>query len=94
MSFGSAADYAQIISGAGEGASSAMQGSAQYANSKREAKEAKRRTLSNLLNKAYGRNQGLFRVGQEHQDDMNDYQSQMMQQIARGFVDALNGSTQ
>lgn len=94
MSFGSAADYAQIISGAGEGASSAMQGSAQYANSKREAKEAKRRTLSNLLNKAYGRNLGLFRVGQEHQDDMNDYQSQMMQQIARGFVDALNGSTQ
>lgn len=92
-SYGSASDWSQIISGAGQGAGTAMQGATANATSKREAKEAKRRTLSNLLNQALKRNQGLFRVGQEHSDEMNDFQSQAMQQVARGFVDALQGST-
>ncbi len=91
--YGSAKDWASIISGAGQGASSAMQGTAAYASSKAEAKEAKRRTLANLMSQAMKRNQGLFRVGQEHADDMNDFQSQAVQQVARGFVDALQGST-
>lgn len=91
--YGNARDWSQIISAAGQGAGSAMQGAASYATSKQEAKEAKRRTLANLLNSALKRNQGLFRVGQEHADDMNDFQSQAMQQVARGFVDALQGST-
>ena len=91
--YGSAGDWSQIISGAGQGAGSAMQGASAYATSKKEAKEAKRRTLANLLNNALRRNQGLFRTGQEHADDMNDFQSQAMQQVARGFVEALQGST-
>jgi len=91
--YGSAGDWASIISGAGQGASSAMQGATAYATSKKEAKEVKRRTLANLMNQAMKRNQGLFRMRQEHQDDMNDYQSQAIQQVARGFVDALQGST-
>jgi hypothetical protein len=32
-------------------------------------------------------------MGQEHSDDMNDFQSQALQQVARGFVQALQGST-
>ncbi len=91
--YGSAQDWASIISGAGQGVGSAMQGASAYATSKQEAKEAKRRTLANLLNQAMKRNQGMFRTGQEHQDDMNDFQSQAMQQMARGFVDSLQGST-
>lgn len=91
--YGSAADWSQIIAAAGKGAGQGMQGAAAYANSKREAKEAKRRTLANLLSQSLKRNQGLFRAGQEHQDDMNDFQSQAVQQVARGFVDALQGST-
>lgn len=91
--YGSAADWSTIISGAGQGAGSAIQGAAAYANSKAEAKEAKRRTLANLLNQALKRNQGLHRVGQEHADEMNDFQTQAMQQVARGFVDAMQGST-
>ena len=91
--YGSAVDWASIISGAGQGAGSAIQGAAAYANSKEEAREAKRKTLANLLNNALKRNQGLFRVGQEHSDEMNDFQTQAMQQMARGFVDALQGST-
>lgn len=86
-------DWARIISAAGEGAGSAMQGAAQYANSKSEAKEAKRRTLANLMNQSMKRNRGLFRKGQEYGDEMNDFQSQALQQVARGFVDSLQGST-
>ena len=91
--YGSASDWANVISGAGQGASSAMQGASAYATSKKEAKEAKRRTLANLMNQAMKRNTSLFRMGQEHQDDLNDYQSQAMQQVAKGFVDALQGSS-
>jgi hypothetical protein len=71
-----------------------MGGASGYATSKKEAKEAKRRTLANLLNSALKRNQHLFHAGQEYSDDMNDYQSQALQQVARGFVNALQGSTQ
>lgn len=92
-SWGSAQDWSQIITGAGQGANSAMSGASSSANSKKEAKEAKRRTLANLLNAALKRNQGLFRVGQEYADDMNDYQSQALQNVARGFVGSLQGST-
>lgn len=87
--YGSAQDWATLISGAGQGIGSAMQGATAYATSKQEAKEAKRRTLANLLNSALRRNQNMFKVGQEHADDMNDFQSQALQQVARGFVDAL-----
>lgn len=92
-SYGSAKDWSQIISGAGQGAGQAMQSNAANASSKIEAKEAKRRTLANLLNQSLKRKQGLFRMGQEHSDEMSDYQSQAMQQVARGFVEALQGST-
>lgn len=86
-------DWMAIIQGASQGAGSALQSVAANANSKKEAKEAKRRTLANLLNTALRRDRALFRMGQEHSDEMNDYQSQAMQQVARGFVEALQGST-
>lgn len=92
--YGSPSDWAQIISAAGQGAGAGMQSAAQYAQNRREAKEAKRRTLSNLLNQALARNQNLFRLGQEYSDEMNDTQTQNLQNMARGFVNALQGSTQ
>ena len=91
--YGTPGDWSQIIQGAGAGAGSAMQGAAQFANTKQEAKEAKRRTLANLMNNAMKRNRALFRTGQDYQDEMNDFQSQALQQVARGFVDSLQGST-
>jgi hypothetical protein len=92
-SYGNAKDWATIIEGAGSGASSAMQGYSQYANSKEEAKEAKRRTLANLLGQSMKRKRGLFNAGQEHATEMNDYQSHAMQQVAQGFIQSLMGST-
>jgi len=91
--YGTPANWATVLQGAGDGANSMLQGSAALATSKKEAKESKRRTLANLLNSALKRDRSLFRMGQEYSDDMNDYQSQALQQVARGFVDALQGST-
>lgn len=91
--YGQPSDWAQIISGASGGASSAMSGSAQFANSKEEAKEAKRRTLANLMTNAMKRNRSLFKANQDYQDEMNDYQTQALQQMARGFVESLQGYT-
>lgn len=91
--YGSAQDWAQIISAAGQGAGSGMQSASASAVSRKEAREAKRRTLANMMSQALKRNQGLFRMGQEHNDEMNDYQSQALQRVARGFINSLQGST-
>jgi hypothetical protein len=85
-SWGSPQDWSSVISGASRGIDSNIK-------SGKEAKEAKRRTLANLMNQAMRQNAGLFRTGQEYGDEMNDFQSQALQQIARGFVNALQGST-
>ena len=92
-SWGSPQDWSTVLSGISKGAESGMQGATAYAQTKKEAREAKRRTLANLMNQAMRRNAGLFRGGQEYGDEMNDFQSQALQQIARGFVNALQGST-
>lgn len=85
-SWGSPQNWSTVVSGAAEGTSAGIK-------SKRDANEARRRTLSNLMNQAMRQNAGLFKVGQEYGDEMNDFQSQALQQIARGFVNALQGST-
>lgn len=85
-SYGSAGDWSRIMEGMGQGAGSAMQGAAANAGSKQEAKEAKRRTLTNILNQAMKRDRSLFRTKQEHGDEMRDYQSQALQEMARGFA--------
>ncbi len=91
--YGSSKDYAAVLSGASKGAESTMKGSTEYANTKRGAKESKRRTLANLLEKAMKRDQALQRVGKQHSDEMTDTKAQSMQQLARGFVSAMQGST-
>lgn len=85
-SYGSAGDWADVIKGLGEGAGSAMKGSSAKAGSKKEAKEAKRRTLSNLLNQAIKRDRSLFRTKQEHSDEMKGYQNEALMHMARQFA--------
>ncbi len=92
-SWGDPKDWGQIISGIGSGVNTAMQSNAGLANSKREAKQTKKKTLANMLSQAMKRKQDFSRAGQEYSDDMADHQSQSLQQIARGFVDALQGSS-
>jgi hypothetical protein len=92
--YGSPTDWANIISGAGQGANSAMQSTATNAGSRYEAREAKRRTLANMLNSALKRQAGMQRARQEYSGDINDYQAQAMQNMARGFIESLQGSTQ
>ncbi len=92
--YGSASDWANIMASSAQGAGQAMQGNSAYANTKMDAKEQKRRTLANLLSQAMKRNRGLYQHGQEHQNDMSDFQSQALQQLANGFVQSLQGNNQ
>lgn len=78
---------------AGTIAGGAAKGGLSAYNSQAEGKEAKRRTLAKLLKQSMNRNMGLFQDQQNYNDEMNNFQSQAMQQVARGFVDALQGST-
>ena len=87
--YGSAHDWAEIIQGIGQGAGSAMHGLSQAASSRKEAREAKRRTLANLLSQAMKRDRNLLKAKQEHGGEMRDYQSQIMQQVARNFAQGL-----
>lgn len=91
--YGNSQDWARIIEGVGQGAQSAMQGTAQHAGSRKEAREAKRRTLANMLSQQMKRRQGMSRAGSEYTNELNDYQTQAMQNVAKGFADAISGGT-
>lgn len=90
---GSNFDWAEVIKGAGQGASSAMNAAAANQGSKLETKEAKRRMLANLFNNSLKRRQNYMRMGQDHNDEMNDFQTQALQNVARGFIESLQGSS-
>ncbi len=89
MSYGNAHDWSSIISSAASGAGSAMQRNNSYESNKMENKERKRRTFADMLNQAMGRSQALSNARQENSDDTADFRSQAMQQMARGFIQAL-----
>jgi hypothetical protein len=91
--YGNSRDWSQIIAQGAKGATSGMQGNAQNVNSRREAKEAKRRTLANMLNKSLRRNQDLFKAQQNYGGEMTDLKSQAMQQLAKGYAEALQGTS-
>ena len=79
-------DYAKA------GSTAISEGSKIYSNAK-SAKEQKRRNLARIMQSAMNRNQDLSNADQEYQNEMSDFQSQAMQQVARGFVSALQGSS-
>lgn len=89
----SSGDWAQILSSAANAAGQGFNQAASGAGSKREAKEAKRRTVADFLRKALNRNQALFRTSQEYGNEMNQQSGDAMQQVAQGFVNAFKGST-
>src|SRR5260221_6183277 len=88
-SYGSAGDWSKVIQGISQGAGSAMQASSASNASKKDIKEAKRRTLANILNQAMKRDRNLFRAKQEHADEMKDYQNQALMQMAKSFAQGL-----
>jgi hypothetical protein len=84
-------DYGKIISGAGEAAKAAMGSATALATSKREAKEARRRTVANLLNQRLKRKQNLKHAGQEHSREMENLRGDALQEAAKGYIESLKG---
>ena len=86
-------DYGELISGVGKGAGEGLRGKGVEGSTKRELRERKRRTLADLLNRAYGRESALGRAHQSYEDETVDYQSNALQQVARGLIESLHGAT-
>lgn len=91
--YGNAGDWANVLGGLSKGVQAASPPS-MSSFSKKDALEAKRRTIANLLNQALRRNQGMSQAHQGYANDVSDYQAQALQQLARGFTAAMQGSTQ
>lgn len=89
--FGSAGDWATILSGLAQGAQGAMrrESATPLTTGKKSAREAKRRTLASILESAFKRHQGLEDTNQVHENELRDFQSQTLQNAARGFVGGL-----
>ena len=79
-------DWARLIS------DTAVSGSKSI-GSKKEAKQAKKKTYAELLRNAMKRNVDLYRSGSAFSQDVVDYQNQALQEIARGFADSMRGAT-
>ena len=90
--WGSDEDWAEIVKGAASGAQSALK-SPVYGSGKKDAKESKRRTLANILNNALNRKHKQKKDQKSHKNEMTDYKNQVMQQAARNFSSALQGSS-
>ena len=82
-------DWASLIHGMGQGASEGLRSSTQYAQTKKDQKELKRRTYADLLKNALRRDLAMYRADTGHQNDMTNLQGDALQQVARGFSDSL-----
>ena len=91
--YGNAGDWASVLGGIGQGIQNASSSGGGSTFDRKDALEQKRRTLANMLNQALRRNQGMEIAQQGYGHDLNDYQAQIMQQIARGFTSAMQGTT-
>ena len=86
-------NWATVIGGAGQGAANVLGSMSQTVNSKKEAKENKRRTLSKLMNNALNRKLKLLKEKHKYANELNDIKQNDIQDVARGFVDSFSGST-
>jgi len=86
-------DYSKIISGAAQGAGSAMSGFAKLAQTKDEAEEAKRRTKANYTSKKAKRDQDLFKTRQNYRGEMTEQQTEALKHAAANVIGSLRGSS-
>ena len=83
------AAYGNIISGAAKGLSNAMKQQNELDFAKEEMKDQKRRKLAQLLSGARKRDAGFADLLTDQGDQTRDYQSQAIQDVARGFAETF-----
>ena len=84
-----AAQYGNIISGAAKGVAGALKTHNDLAMAKEEMKNEKRRRLAQILSQARRRDAGFADMLADQGDQTRDYQSQAIQDVARGFVETF-----
>ena len=86
-------ELATIIHGVGRGAGNVLASQSSGVRSRRDALEARRRTQARLLNNALRKRQDSYQFGNDYDNELNHQSGDIMQQVARGFVDSFKGST-
>lgn len=86
-------DFASISSGAGQAVGQGLQAQGQYAKTKEEKEELKRRILANLLNQAVQRDLSMYQATTAQEDRTSANQGDALQEMARGFADSLRSAT-
>ena len=86
-------ELASIIHGVGKGAANVLGSQSSGVRSRQDALEARRRTQARLLNNAFRKRQDSYLLGNEYDNELNSQSGDIMQQVARGFVDSFKGST-
>jgi hypothetical protein len=81
--------WADVVGTGAKAASQALQQQQQRAASLAQVKEQKRRRIAEMLAKAFKRDSSLSQLGIEQGDENADYQSQAIQDVARGFADTF-----
>lgn len=81
-------DWSDIIGEGAKGAGAAIERSSKLAESKQELKEKKRRRMAEMLARALQRNTNLYQLGEESAGASAGNRSQIMQDVARGFVES------
>ena len=81
----------EVLGGAAEGTAGALRHGAEMARSKDELKEIKRRRKHETLAKNIQNQMRMKRMQREHTNEMAGFNADAMQDVARGFVDALRG---
>lgn len=89
--WGGAGPWATIISSSFEGLGSGMQAGASKAAGKKQAKEMKRATLADMLNKALGRELDLYKFTSEQGGINTGRRAAALQETANSFIRALTG---
>ena len=86
-------EWFNVIGKASEGASKARKSKDDYEQIKKELKEKKRNTLANLLSQSANRSQSASHLESDYGNEMADVKGDSMKEVARGFAQALSGST-
>lgn len=83
-------NYADIIGASAKGGQDALSAGLTAAGTKANARDIKRQSFADFINGILRNKFALNRVNTEYQDEMTDTRSNAIQQMARGFAEALN----
>jgi hypothetical protein len=79
-----------FLGGAGQGISGGL-GAGNVSSAAKDATEARRRTIADMIKRSMGRDRTMMAANQRSSSSGQDLDNEIMQEMAKGFVDAMRG---